>query len=283
MIPAYAVSSNLLGFFPDREVERLCRQASIAKLLGASVFRFDASFKAYRKPDFTWEDGIKEMAPRIRRIAEFGSKIGVKTCTENHGFLYQAPERMKKLIEAVGHENYGWLVDIGNFSVVDRDNLEAVKIAAPYDTGCKYGCLGKGDCEAACKFDAIHVDPVKGIAVVDEDKCTACGSCVKACPKGIIELRNKGFKNRRVYVSCINKDKGAVARKACGAACIGCGKCAKTCPFDAITVENNVAYIDFTKCKMCRKCVEVCPTGAIHEVNFPPKPKIEEKPHEENV
>lgn len=132
LIPAYAVSSNLLGFFPDREVERLCRQASIAKLLGASVFRFDASFKAYRKPDFTWEDGIAEMAPRIRRIAEFGSKIGVKTCTENHGFLYQAPERMKKLIEAVGHKNYGWLVDIGNFSVVDRDNLEAVKIAAPY-------------------------------------------------------------------------------------------------------------------------------------------------------
>ncbi len=132
LIPAYAVSSNLLGFFPDREVERLCRQAGVAKLLGASVFRFDASFKAYRKPDFTWEDGIAEMAPRIRRIAEFGSKIGVKTCTENHGFLYQAPERMKKLIEAVGHKNFGWLVDVGNFSVVDRDNLEAVKIAAPY-------------------------------------------------------------------------------------------------------------------------------------------------------
>ena len=132
LIPAYAVSSNLLGLYPDREVGRLCRQASIAKLLGASVFRFDASFKAYRKPDLTWEDGIAEMAPRIRRIAEFGSKIGVKTCTENHGFLYQAPERMKKLIEAVGHKNYGWLVDIGNFSVVDRDNLEAVKIAAPY-------------------------------------------------------------------------------------------------------------------------------------------------------
>ena len=166
------------------------------------------------------------------------------------------------------------------------DGYSSCKVMASLyagDTGCKFGCLGKGDCEAACQFDAIHVDPEKGIAVVDEDKCTACGSCVKACPKGILELRAKGFKNRRVFVSCINKDKGAVTRKACSVGCIGCGKCAKTCPFGAITVENNVAYIDFTKCKMCRKCVEVCPTHAIHEVNFPPKPKIEEKPNEENV
>ena len=73
----------------------------------------------------------------------------------------------------------------------------------------------------------------------------------------------------RVYVSCINKDKGAVARKACKAACIGCMKCTKVCPHEAIVVENNVAYIDFAKCKLCRKCVAECPTGAIHDVNFP--------------
>ncbi|MBE6229566.1 MAG: Fe-S cluster domain-containing protein [Bacteroidales bacterium] len=142
----------------------------------------------------------------------------------------------------------------------------------PGDTGCKYGCLGKGDCTNACNFGAISMDPVSGLPVVDDEKCTACGACVKACPKGVIELRNKGPKSRRVFVSCINKDKGGVARKACTAACIGCGKCAKTCPFGAITVENNVAYIDFNKCKLCTKCVAECPTGAIHAVNFPPRP-----------
>lgn len=146
------------------------------------------------------------------------------------------------------------------------------------DTGCPYGCLGCGDCVSACQFGAISMDPVTGLPVVDEEKCTACGACVKACPKGVIELRNKGPRGMRVFVSCINKDKGGVARKACSAACIGCGKCAKACPHGAIIVENNVAYIDFTKCKLCKKCVAECPTGAIHAVNFPvlkPKPAAE--------
>ena len=77
-------------------------------------------------------------------------------------------------------------------------------------------------------------------------------------------------------MSCVNKDKGPVAMKACKAACIGCGKCVKECKFEAITVEGNVSYIDFNKCRLCKKCVAVCPTGAIHAVNFPtPKPKPE--------
>lgn len=143
------------------------------------------------------------------------------------------------------------------------------------ETGCSFGCLGYGDCVAVCPFDALHMNKTTGLPEVDEEKCTACGACVKACPKIIIELRKKGPKSRRVYVDCVNKNKGAVARKACKVACIACGKCQKECPFEAITVENNLAYIDYQKCRLCRKCVDVCPTSAIHAVNFPEKKVVE--------
>jgi len=139
------------------------------------------------------------------------------------------------------------------------------------ETGCPYGCLGEGDCVKVCLFDAIYMDHEAALPRVIEDKCVACGACVTACPRSIIQLRNKGVKGRRVYVSCINKEKGGTARKNCNVPCIGCGKCVKECPFDAITLQDNLAYIDFNKCKLCRKCVTVCPTGAILEVNFPPR------------
>ena len=152
------------------------------------------------------------------------------------------------------------------------DGVKSCKVkAALYsgDTACPFGCLGCGDCEAACQFGALHMDPETGLPVVDEEKCTACGACVKACPKALLELRNKGPRGMREFVACRNTDKGPVAKKACANACIGCGICVKTCTHEAITMENNIAYIDFAKCKLCRECEAMCPTGAIHGVNFP--------------
>ncbi len=139
------------------------------------------------------------------------------------------------------------------------------------ESGCPFGCLALGDCVKACTFNAIFIDPITNLPSVVEGNCTACGACVKACPRNIIELRNKGPKSKRIYVSCINKEKGAVARKNCRVACIGCGKCVKICPHEAITLSDNLAYIDYEKCKLCRKCVTECPTGAILELNFPPR------------
>lgn len=158
--------------------------------------------------------------------------------------------------------------------IAEYDGLRtcaAMHAAGAGETGCGYGCLGCGDCVNACKFDAIHMNLKTGLPEVDEEKCTSCGACVKACPRHIVELRKKGPKGRRIYVNCVNKDKGAVARKACQVACIGCGKCEKVCEFDAIKVENNLSYIDFNKCRMCTKCVDECPTNAIVKVNFPVK------------
>ena len=136
-------------------------------------------------------------------------------------------------------------------------------------TECSFGCLGLGDCSAVCRWNAIHINPVSGLPEVDEDKCTGCGVCVKKCPRHILELRPKGPKDRRVWVACSNRERGAVARKECSAACIGCMKCEKICPFGAVTVTGNLSYIDAGKCRLCRKCVKVCPTGAILDSGFP--------------
>lgn len=146
------------------------------------------------------------------------------------------------------------------------------------ETACAYGCLGYGDCVRSCQFGALRMNEDTGLVEIDPDKCTACEACVKACPKGIIELRKKWPKNRAIYVACRSKSRGTVVMKACKAGCIGCGKCAKVCPFGAISLENNLAYIDSDKCKLCRKCVNECPTGAIHLINMEPLPKEPKEP-----
>ena len=124
---------------------------------------------------------------------------------------------------------------------------------------CNFGCLGFGECVKACPFDAIHV--VNGIAVVDKEKCKACGKCVATCPRHLIELIPYESK---YTVKCASKDKGKDVMPVCSTGCIGCMLCTKQCEFGAITVENNIAHIDYEKCTGCGKCAEKCPKKIIH-------------------
>lgn len=124
--------------------------------------------------------------------------------------------------------------------------------------GCNSGCLGFGSCVAACLFDAIHV--VDGIAVVDKEACKACGKCIAACPKHLIELIPY---EQKTFVRCNSNAKGKVQLTICQAGCIGCRLCEKNCEAGAITVTNFLAHIDADKCTECGVCVEKCPRKII--------------------
>lgn len=124
---------------------------------------------------------------------------------------------------------------------------------------CHHGCLGYGTCIKSCTFNAIHIE--NGIAVVDKEKCKACGKCVSVCPHHLIELVPY---DQTVKVQCSSSDKGKATMTACDNGCIGCKKCEKNCPVQAITVTNNVAHIDYDKCTNCGLCKQNCPRHCIH-------------------
>ncbi|MDR2687521.1 MAG: RnfABCDGE type electron transport complex subunit B [Oscillospiraceae bacterium] len=123
---------------------------------------------------------------------------------------------------------------------------------------CNYGCLGFGDCAAACPHGAIYFED--GVARMDQEKCVGCSLCAAACPKHIIVMKETVGKaiNR-----CCSEAPGAVARKQCAAACIGCRLCARNCPEQAIAVENNLAHVDPEKCVGCGLCISKCPTKSL--------------------
>lgn len=138
------------------------------------------------------------------------------------------------------------------------DDCRAAVLAGISIWECDYGCLGYGSCVKACQYGAIST--VDGVAVVDKNKCVGCGMCAKACPKGLVELIPE---NKAVAVRCSNKDRGPETKKVCTAGCIGCKLCTKQCEYEAITVENNVAHIDYDKCVGCGKCADKCPPQII--------------------
>lgn len=126
------------------------------------------------------------------------------------------------------------------------------------DKACSFGCIGYGSCADVCQFDAIHI--IDNIAVVDKEKCTACGACVNICPQKVIELVEL---SQRTFVKCKSHDKGANLKNICSAGCLGCKICEKNCPKGAIVVDDNVAKIDYEKCINCGICASKCPRKII--------------------
>lgn len=137
-------------------------------------------------------------------------------------------------------------------------DCRAAALVSGGNKSCSYGCLGFGTCEKVCPFDAIRT--VDGIAVIDRDKCTACGKCIEVCPKMVIEMVPY---SQEVVVDCNSNDKGKAVKDNCSVGCISCQICVKACPFGAMEFKNNLAYINYDKCTNCMVCAEKCPTKAI--------------------
>lgn len=134
-IVAYLIGANLYGGSPEAdaaEVARVKGQLDVAAALGAELFRHDVCRSEWIGDRFV---GFDRMLPTIaenaRQITEYAQALGIRTCSENHGLIAQDSDRVERLYYAVDHENYGILVDVGNFACVDEDSVHAVSRLAP--------------------------------------------------------------------------------------------------------------------------------------------------------
>ncbi|MGF1469132.1 MAG: RnfABCDGE type electron transport complex subunit B [Sandaracinaceae bacterium] len=125
--------------------------------------------------------------------------------------------------------------------------------------GCFWGCLGLGDCEVACDFDAIVMNE-HDVPVVNEDLCTACGDCVDVCPKDLFSIHAV---SHRLWVACRSLEAGDGILEDCEVGCTACGKCAADAPGDLITMKHNLPVIDYDRGRLTQAPIERCPTGAI--------------------
>ena len=144
-----------------------------------------------------------------------------------------------------------------------KDCMAASKVGGSGPLSCKYGCLGFGSCVKACKYGAIKV--IKNVAHVDESLCVGCMACAAACPRDLIVPVEPG---KNVLIACASMAKGAVTTRSCTAGCIGCGLCKKICPQEAITIDKNLAVIDYSKCVSCGLCATVCPKHLIADAKI---------------
>ena len=181
-------------------------------------------------------------------------EAGIARIAEIMGVKAETAEKRVALVRCTGTNGHKQL----KYDYVGlQDCLSASRLAGGPNE-CADGCIGLGSCVKACRFGAMSI--ADGVAKVDREKCTGCMQCAAACPKKLIV---KVPYDSKVVIPCASKAKGVQVRKFCDFGCIGCSLCVKKCPQEAITVENNLASIDYSKCLGCGACVEACPRKII--------------------
>jgi H+/Na+-translocating ferredoxin:NAD+ oxidoreductase subunit B len=135
---------------------------------------------------------------------------------------------------------------------------EAVVVGGIKD--CSWGCLGLGDCETVCDFDAITMNE-NGLPVVDAEKCTACNDCVEVCPKGLFQLMPV---SQKLIVQCRSLLEGDLAESKCSVACTACSRCVADSAPGVIEIKNNLAVINYDLNELTNPiATKRCPTDAI--------------------
>ena len=216
VINAYTIGANLAGLTEEAraaEVERLKGQLDVAKILGAGVMRHDVCY-SLGKTGFTrsFDLMLPYLADSARKVTEYGATLGIKTCSENHGYIAQDSDRMERLFNAVNHDNYGLLVDMGNFTCVDEDHTLAVSRVAPYavhahakdmkiSKGVPYGCcqsrtrvgnyfcgtaIGEGDVPVKQCLNILKRAGYEGYLSIEFE---GHGDCVDGIARGYANLK----------------------------------------------------------------------------------------------
>ena len=138
-------------------------------------------------------------------------------------------------------------------------SCQAAALVAGGGKSCFWGCLGFGDCEAICQFNAITISRHL-LPIVQEEKCIACGDCVETCPKDLFSLLPA---SHRLWVACKNQEAGDQLLEYCQVACTACKRCAIDAHGDLVTMQDNLPVIDYTKDHHTQTPIQRCPTGAI--------------------
>lgn len=150
--------------------------------------------------------------------------------------------------------------------LADYEGFESCRAAHLVGGGglqCSWGCLGLADCVRSCTFDAMAMNAWK-LPVVDVVNCTACGDCVEACPRDLIDLMPLA---ERLIVQCKVPLAGDAARALCSAACDACGRCAADAPAGLIAMAGNLPRVDYgAGIEADPRATFRCPTGAIRWV-----------------
>ncbi len=183
------------------------------------------------------------------------SESGRENIADFLGVALGAEEKQVARLACAGGTN----VALNRANYKGLSSCQAAALVSGGGKGCFWGCLGHGDCEKVCDFDAIEMDEYS-LPVVDIEKCTACGDCVVVCPKDLFSLQPVSY---QLWVACKNLEHGDAILEDCQVGCTACGKCAMDAGERLITMENNLPVINYSANHRTQNPIQRCPTGAI--------------------